>query len=55
MLIIRRKSDQYQRDKWSIEAKRKMIQLLLLPGKDFTIPMINSLKKIDSKMDIMNK
>lgn len=54
MLIIRRKSDQYQRDKWSIEAKRKMIQLLL-PRKDFTIPMIDSLKKIDSKMDIMNK
>lgn len=32
-----------------------MIQILGLADKDFTIPMINMLKKIDNKMDIMNK
>lgn len=32
-----------------------MIQILLFPGKDFTIPMINQLKKTDNKVGIMNK
>lgn len=41
--------------KWSIEAEIKIIQILLLPGKDFIIPIINRLKEINSKMGIMNK